>query len=241
MIWYNGRLCHAPKQHWIRFLPRLIPSEPLVLPGAMGRIMWGKGVGAAPGPCSEDRQESHWQYTPLPGDARLSLGVVFRNAACAPSCPSRLSPLCSDTYCGDNGLLNRSIVRWVHPLVKEMLNHRPEQALMLARVHSSGTTPRHRHQRPALPQKTGPQLPSAFRDAARWFGRLAFQLTTDRIIQASWAYALGKQRLDSTHIMSPSLHHPAGPVAVHDTVVPAGLAWEHPELSCGSVGLLGRS
>ena len=43
-------------------------------------------------------------------------------------------------------------------------------------------------------------------------GRLAFQETTDRIIQAL-GIRTGKQRLDSTHIMKQHRHtHPAGPV-----------------------------
>ena len=44
-------------------------------------------------------------------------------------------------------------------------------------------------------------------------GRLAIQETTDRIIQATGHTHLGKQRLDSTHIMSNiATAHPAGPV-----------------------------
>ena len=79
-----------------------------------------------------------------------------------------------------------------------------------------------------------PQLPSS-PDAAR-----PFQETTDRIIQAL-GIRTGKQRLDSTHIMSNIAITRLGLFCETMRLFLRALRWEHPELRPGvPEGLLGR-
>ena len=61
-------------------------------------------------------------------------------------------------------------------------------------------------------------------------GRLAFQETTDRIIQAL-GIRTGKQRLDSTHIMSNIATLTR--LGLFCTMRLRALRWEHPELRPG--------
>ena len=72
-------------------------------------------------------------------------------------------------------------------------------------------------------------------------GRLAFQETTDRIIQAL-GIRTGKQRLDSTHIMSNiATLTRLGLFCETMRLFLRALRWEHPELRPGvPEGLLGR-
>ena len=104
-------------------------------------------------------------------------------------------------YCVDNGRPNRAVqtVLGVH-LLKEMFNLTDQEALEqlefnLLWHHALRLDIEETH----LPQKTLHNF--RVRLMQHDGGRLAFQETTDRIIQAL-GIRTGKQRLDSTHIMS---------------------------------------
>ena len=104
-------------------------------------------------------------------------------------------------YCVDNGRPNRAVqtVLGVH-LLKEMFNLTDDEALEqlefnLLWHHALRLDIEETH----LPPEDPPQLPSSPDAARRW--PAGFQETTDRIIQAL-GIRTGKQRLDSTHIMS---------------------------------------
>ena len=104
-------------------------------------------------------------------------------------------------YCLDNGRPNRAVqtVLGVH-ILKEMFNLTDEEALEelefnLLWHHALRLTLEEAH----LPQKTLHNFRA--RLMAHDGGRVAFQETTDRIIVAL-GIRTGKQRLDSTHIMS---------------------------------------
>ena len=76
----------------------------------------------------------------------------------------------------------------------------------------------------------------------RWLGWLS-RSSTDRIIQLRWAYCTGKQRLDSTHIMSniATLTRLGLFCETMRSLFLRALRWEHPELRPGvPEGLLGR-
>jgi hypothetical protein len=107
----------------------------------------------------------------------------------------------ADMYCEDNGRPNRAVqtVLGVH-ILKDMFNLTDEEALEelefnLLWHHALQLTLEEAH----LPQKTLHNFRS--RLMAHDGGRVAFQETTDRIIVAL-GIRTGKQRLDSTHIMS---------------------------------------
>ena len=104
-------------------------------------------------------------------------------------------------YCADNGRPNRAVqtVLGVH-LLKEMLHLTDDEALEqlefnLLWHHALRLDMEETH----LPQKTLHNF--RVRLMQHDGGRLAFQETTERIIQAL-GIRTGKQRLDSTHIMS---------------------------------------
>ena len=104
-------------------------------------------------------------------------------------------------YCEDNGRPNRAVqtVLGIH-LLKEMFNLTDEEALEslefnLLWHHALRLTAEEAH----LPQKTLHNF--RVRLMAHDGGRLAFQETTDRIIEAL-GISTRRQRLDSTHIMS---------------------------------------
>ena len=104
-------------------------------------------------------------------------------------------------YCADNGRPNRAVqtVLGVH-LLKEMFNLTDDEALEqlefnLLWHHALRLDMEETH----LPQKTLHNF--RVRLMQHDGGRLAFQETTERIIQAL-GIRTGKQRLDSTHIMS---------------------------------------
>lgn len=107
----------------------------------------------------------------------------------------------ADMYCEDNGRPNRAVqtILGVH-ILKEMFNLTDEEALEglefnLLWHHALRLTLEEAH----LPQKTLHNF--RVRLMTHDGGRLAFQETTDRIIVAL-GLRTGKQRLDSTHIMS---------------------------------------
>ena len=107
----------------------------------------------------------------------------------------------ADMYCEDNGRPNRAVqtVLGVH-ILKDMFNLTDEEALEelefnLLWHHALQLTLEEAH----LPQKTLHNFRS--RLMAHDSGRMAFQETTDQIIVAL-GIRTGKQRLDSTHIMS---------------------------------------
>ncbi len=107
----------------------------------------------------------------------------------------------ADMYCEDNGRPNRAVqtVLGVH-ILKDMFNLTDEEALEelefnLLWHHALQLTLEEAH----LPQKTLHNFRA--RLMAHDGGRVAFQETTDRIIVAL-GIRTGKQRLDSTHIMS---------------------------------------
>ena len=110
-------------------------------------------------------------------------------------------------YCVDNGRPNRAVqtVLGVH-LLKEMFNLTDDEVLEqlefnLLWHHALRLDIEETH----LPQKTLHNF--RVRLMQHDGGRLAFQETTDRIIQAL-GIRTGKQRLDSTHIMSNIAHSP---------------------------------
>ena len=149
-----------------------------------------------------DPQVSLWQSEFLvpPKKARRlerSWAEVFRNEALPQIDEERFAPM----YCADNGRPNRAVqtVLGVH-LLKEMFNLTDDEALEqlefnLLWHHALRLDMEETH----LPQKTLHNF--RVRLMQHDGGRLAFQETTERIIQAL-GIRTGKQRLDSTHIMS---------------------------------------
>ena len=149
-----------------------------------------------------DPQVSLWQFEFLvpPKKARRlerSWAEVFRNEALPLIDEERFAPM----YCADNGRPNRAVqtVLGVH-LLKEMFNLTDDEALEqlefnLLWHHALRLDMEETH----LPQKTLHNF--RVRLMQHDGGRLAFQETTERIIQAL-GIRTGKQRLDSTHIMS---------------------------------------
>ena len=147
-------------------------------------------------------QVSLWQSEFLvpPKKARRlerSWAEVFRNEALPLIDEERFAPM----YCADNGRPNRAVqtVLGVH-LLKEMFNLTDDEALEqlefnLLWHHALQLDMEETH----LPQKTLHNF--RVRLMQHDGGRLAFQETTERIIQAL-GIRTGKQRLDSTHIMS---------------------------------------
>ena len=126
-----------------------------------------------------------------------SWAEVFRNEALPLIDEERFAPM----YCADNGRPNRAVqtVLGVH-LLKEMFNLTDDEALEqlefnLLWHHALRLDMEETH----LPQKTLHNF--RVRLMQHDGGRLAFQETTERIIQAL-GIRTGKQRLDSTHIMS---------------------------------------
>ena len=149
-----------------------------------------------------DPQVSLWQSEFLvpPKKARRlerSWAEVFRNEALPLIDEERFAPM----YCADNGRPNRAVqtVLGVH-LLKEMFNLTDDESLEqlefnLLWHHALRLDMEETH----LPQKTLHNF--RVRLMQHDGGRLAFQETTERIIQAL-GIRTGKQRLDSTHIMS---------------------------------------
>ena len=159
---------------------------------------------------ARDPQESLWQsqFLVTPKKAKRlegSWAEVFRNEAL----PLIDEELFAPMYCADNGRPNRAVqtVLGVH-LLKEMFNLTDGEALEQLEFNpsaSSGQALLWHHalrldiEETHLPQKTLHNF--RVRLMQHDGGRLAFQETTDRIIQAL-GIRTGKQRLDSTHIMS---------------------------------------
>ena len=151
---------------------------------------------------ARDPQESLWQsqFLVTPKKAKRlegSWAEVFRNEALPLIDEEFFAPM----YCADNGRPNRAVqtVLGVH-LLKEMFNLTDGEALEqlefnLLWHHALRLDTEETH----LPQKTLHNF--RVRLMQHDGGRLAFQETTDRIIQAL-GIRTGKQRLDSTHIMS---------------------------------------
>ena len=149
-----------------------------------------------------DQQESLWQsqflVTPKKAERlKGSWAEVFRNQALPLIDEERFAPM----YCADNGRPNRAVqtVLGVH-ILKEMFNLTDEEALEqlefnLLWHHALGLDMDETH----LPQKTLHNF--RVRLMRHDGGRLAFEETTDRMIQAL-GIGTGRQRLDSTHIMS---------------------------------------
>ena len=149
-----------------------------------------------------DQQESLWQsqflVTPKKAERlKGSWAEVFRNQALPLIDEERIAPM----YCADNGRPNRAVqtVLGVH-ILKEMFNLTGQEALEqlefnLLWHHALGLDMDETH----LPQKTLHNF--RVRLMRHDGGRLAFQETTDRIIQAL-GIGTGRQRLDSIHIMS---------------------------------------
>jgi len=147
-------------------------------------------------------QESFFQSNMLVPPAKAqrlqrSWAEDFRNRALALIDEERFAPM----YCPDNGRPNRAVetVLGVH-ILKEMFDLTDEEALEqlefnLLWHHALRLDIEETH----LPQKTLHN----FRDRLMDYdgGRVAFEETTDRIIEAL-GLNTGKQRLDSTHIMS---------------------------------------
>ena len=144
-------------------------------------------------------------------------------------------------YCADNGRPNRAVqtVLGVH-LLKEMFNLTDGEALEqlefnLLWHHALRLDIEETH----LPQKTLHNF--RVRLMQHDGGWLAFQETTDRIIQAL-GMRTGKQRLDSTHIMSNiATLTRLGLFCETMRLFLRALRWEHPELRpVVPEGLLGR-
>jgi hypothetical protein len=135
-----------------------------------------------------------------PWKARLlqrSWAEVFRNEALPLIDEERFAPM----YCPDNGRPNRAVqtVLGVH-ILKEMFDLTDEEALESVEFnllwhHALRLDIEETH----LPQKTLHNF--RVRLMEHDGGRVAFQETTDGIIEAL-GLRTGKQRLDSTHIMS---------------------------------------
>ena len=189
-----------------------------------------------------DPQESLWQsqFLVTPKKAKRlerSWAEVFRNEALPLIDEERFAPM----YCVDNGRPNRAVqtVLGVH-LLKEMFNLTDDEALEqlefnLLWHHALRLDIEETH----LPQKTLHNF--RVRLMQHDGGRLAFQETTDRIIQAL-GIRTGKQRLDSTHIMSNiATLTRLGLFCETMRLFLRALRWEHPELRPGvPEGLLGR-
>ncbi len=189
-----------------------------------------------------DLQESLWQsqFLVMPKKAKRlerSWVEVFRNEALPLIDEERFAPM----YCVDNGRPNRAVqtVLVVH-LLKEMFNLTDDEALEqlefnLLWHHALRLDIEETH----LPQKTLHNF--RVRLMQHDGGRLAFQETTDRIIQAL-GIRTGKQRLDSIHIMSNiATLTRLGLFCETMRLFLWALRWEHPELRPGvPEGLLGR-
>lgn len=126
-----------------------------------------------------------------------SWAEVFRNQALPLIDERPFAPM----YCADNGRPNRAVqtVLGVH-ILKEMFDLTDQEALEqlefnLLWHHALGLDIAETH----LPQKTLHNF--RVRLMAHDGGRVTFQETTDRIIQALGLHT-GRQRLDSTHILS---------------------------------------
>ena len=177
---------------------------------------------------------------PTPSFGGLGLSAwteVFRNEAL----PLIDEELFAPMYCADNGRPNRAVqtVLGVH-LLKEMFNFTGGEALEqlefnLLWHHALRLDIEETH----LPQKTLHNF--RVRLMQHDDGRLAFQETTDRIIQAL-GMRTGKQRLDSTHIMSNiAALNRLGLFCETMRLFLRALRWEHPELRpVVPEGLLGR-
>ena len=149
-----------------------------------------------------DQQESLWQsqflVTPKKAERlKGSWAEVFRNQALPLIDEKRFAPM----YCAPIGRPNRAVqnVLGVH-ILKEMFNLTDQEALEqlefnLLWHHALGLDMDETH----LPQKTLHNF--RVRLMRHDGGRLAFEETTDRMIQAL-GIGTGRQRLDSTHIMS---------------------------------------
>ena len=181
-----------------------------------------------------DPQESLWQsqFLVTPKKAKRlerSWAEVFRNEALPLIDEERFAPM----YCVDNGRPNRAVqtVLGVH-LLKEMFNLTDDEALEqlefnLLWHHALRLDIEETH----LPQKTLHNF--RVRLMQHDGGRLAFQGTTDRIIQAL-GIRTGKQRLDSTHIMSNiATLTRLGLFCETMRLFLRALRWEHPELRPG--------
>ena len=191
---------------------------------------------------ARDPQESLWQsqFLVTPKKAKRlegSWAEVFRNEAL----PLIDEELFAPMYCADNGRPNRAVqtVLGVH-LLKEMFNLTDGEALEqlefnLLWRHALRLDIEETH----LPQKTLHNF--RVRLMQHDGGRLAFQETTDRIIQAL-GIRTGKQRLDSTHIMSNiATLNRLGLFCETMRLFLRALRWEHPELRpVVPEGLLGR-
>ena len=184
-----------------------------------------------------DPQESLWQsqFLVTPKKAKRlerSWAEVFRNEALPLIDEERFAPM----YCVDNGRPNRAVqtVLGVH-LLKEMFNLTDDEALEqlefnLLWHHALRLDIEETH----LPQKTLHNF--RVRLMQHDGGRLAFQETTDRIIQAL-GIRTGKQRLDSTHIMSNiATLTRLGLFCETMRLFLRALRWEHPELRPGVPG-----
>ena len=186
-----------------------------------------------------DPQESLWQsqFLVTPKKAKRlerSWAEVFRNEALPLIDEERFAPM----YCVDNGRPNRAVqtVLGVH-LLKEMFNLTDDEALEQLEFNpsaSSGQALLWHHalrldiEETHLPQKTLHNF--RVRLMQHDGGRLAFQETTDRIIQAL-GIRTGKQRLDSTHIMSNiATLTRLGLFCETMRLFLRALRWEHPEL-----------
>ena len=191
---------------------------------------------------ARDPQESLWQsqFLVTPKKAKRlegSWAEVFRNEALPLIDEERFAPM----YCADNGRPNRAVqtVLGVH-LLKEMFNLTDGEALEqlefnLLWHHALRLDIEETH----LPQKTLHNF--RVRLMQHDGGRLAFRETTDRIIQAL-GIRTGKQRLDSTHIMSNiATLTRLGLFCETMRLFLRALRWEHPELRpVVPEGLLGR-
>ena len=191
---------------------------------------------------ARDPQESLWQsqFLVTPKKAKRlegSWAEVFRNEAL----PLIDEELFAPMYCADNGRPNRAVqtVLGVH-LLKEMFNLTDGEALEqlefnLLWHHALRLDIEETH----LPQKTLHNF--RVRLMQHDGGQLAFQETTDRIIQAL-GIRTGKQRLDSTHIMSNiATLTRLGLFCETMRLFLRALRWEHPELRpVVPEGLLGR-
>ena len=191
---------------------------------------------------ARDPQESLWQsqFLVTPKKAKRlegSWAEVFRNEALPLIDEALFAPM----YCADNGRPNRAVqtVLGVH-LLKEMFNLTDGEALEQLEFnlfwhHALRLDIEETH----LPQKTLHNF--RVRLMQHDGGRLAFQETTDRIIQAL-GMRTGKQRLDSTHIMSNiATLTRLGLFCETMRLFLRALRWEHPELRpVVPEGLLGR-
>ena len=186
----------------------------------------------------ESLRQSQFLVTPKKAKRlERSWAEVFRNEALPLIDEERFAPM----YCVDNGRPNRAVqtVLGVH-LLKEMFNLTDDEALEqlefnLLWHHALRLDIEETH----LPQKTLHNF--RVRLMQHDGGRLAFQETTDRIIQAL-GIRTGKQRLDSTHIMSNiATLTRLGLFCETMRLFLRALRREHPELRPGvPEGLLGR-